>query len=257
MGRLDDAVRAFSMAAQMDSTDFSAFSHLGYIYLGQQKYEEAATALATAAELRPKDFHGYGNLGTAYYWLNRLDEAKEAFEKARLISPTAAVASNLGSYYVREQRYADADSVYREARQLDSTNYWILGNHADAFYWTPGRMDTARGMFRDAIRMADSSLAASPNDPGVLADLASYCSMVGEGARAESLLSEVMRHDPSDPALLGRIAETYEQLGRRDQALVWLDKALAAGYPAGVVDTYPGWRNARSDDRFRKIRERY
>lgn len=256
-GGYDVAAQAFGQAVKLDSTDYSAHSYLGVIFLMEARYQEAAAALAAAANVRPKDFRGYGNLGNAYYYLNRLKEAKEAFEKAMQINPTAAVASNLGSYYVREQRYADADSMYRKARQLDSTNYVILGNQADGCYWIPGKGDTARVMFEDAIRMAEESLTASPNDASVLANLASYCSMVGQGAKAESLLGEVILRDPSDSELLGRIAETYEQLGRRDQALVWLDKALAAGYPAGVVDDYPGWRNARTDEGFRKIRERY
>lgn len=257
MERLDEAAQAFGQAIKLDSTYFDAYNNLGYIYVIQKKYKEAEPALAVAADLRPKDFPSYANLGAAYYWLNRLDEDRQVLEKAMLIQPTAAVASNLGSCYVREQRYADADSVYRKARRLDPTDYQILGNHADACYWTPGRMDTAVVMFREAIRMADSCLAASPADLGVLADLASYRSMIGQRADAESLLGAVIRRDPSDPVLLGRIAETCEQLGRRDQAMVWLDRALAAGYPAGVVDTYPGWRNARSDEGFRKMLERY
>jgi hypothetical protein len=51
-----------------------------------------------------------------------------------------------------------------------------------------------------------------------------------------------------------RVAETYEQLGDRENALIWVEKALANGYPLAHLDRYPGLRDLRSDERFRRLR---
>ncbi len=52
-------------------------------------------------------------------------------------------------------------------------------------------------------------------------------------------------------------ADVYEQLGHRDQALDWLEKACAADLSLAKVEFYPGLRELRTHPRYRDIVARY
>jgi tetratricopeptide (TPR) repeat protein/TolB-like protein len=257
----DSAAAAFAQAIRLQPRSYSAYNRLGYLYYKRREYEKAVNPFRVLTTLRPKRSTGYINLGATYFALDSLPEAQVVFERSLEFQRTYSVLSNLGTIYFYEGRYAKADSAYKEALKLSSRSpsddYRVYGNDAEACYWIPGQRDTARAMFARAARLAEEKLAKTPGDLGVMADLASYLSMVDDRAGAEALLARVIGRNPSDSSVLDRIAETYEQLGSRDQALIWLDKALAGGYPIKYVEQYPNWRNLRSDERFRDLRQRY
>jgi Flp pilus assembly protein TadD len=257
----DSAVAAFAQAIRLQPRSYSAYNRLGYLYYLRREYEKAVKPFRVLTTLRPKRSTGYINLGATYFALGSLPEAKVVFERSLEFERTYTVLSNLGTIYFYEGRYAKADSAYKEALKLSSKSpsddYRVYGNDAEACYWIPGQRDSARVMFVMAAGLAEEKLAKMPDDPGVMADLASYLSMLDDRSRAEGLLARVIRGNPTDKDVLERISETYEQLGSRDQAIVWLGKALAAGYPIKYVEHYPNWRNLRADERFRDLRERY
>jgi serine/threonine-protein kinase len=262
----DSAAAALRQAIELQPRAYSPYHRLGYAYYTAGEYEQAVKPFKVLIALRPERSTGYVNLGATYFELHSLPEAKLVFERSLEIGPReadwrATVLSNLGTIYFSENRYAKADSVYNEALELPSKklpdDYIIYGNRAEANYWMPGRRDTALVMFLDAARRAEAKLAKTPDDPLVMADLASYLSMVGRRPEAEALLLLVAGKNPLAKGVLERVAETYEQLGERDQALVWLDQALAAGYAIEDVERYPNWRGLMSDERFRELRERY
>jgi len=257
----DSAAAAFAQAIRLQSRSYIAYKRLGYLYYTRGEYEKAVKPFRILTTLRPKRSLAYINLGVTYFALGSLPEARVVFERSLEFQRTYAALSNLGTIYFYEARYAKADSAYKEARELSSgspsDDYRVYGHHAEACYWIPGKRDTARVMFLQAKCLAEEKLAKAPDDVGVMADLASYLSMVDDRVRAEALLARVIGRKPSDKDVLARIAETYEQLGNRDQALIWLDKALAAEYQFKYVEHYPNWRNLRSDERFRALRERY
>jgi hypothetical protein len=50
--------------------------------------------------------------------------------------------------------------------------------------------------------------------------------------------------------VLAIVAGAYEQLGDRDRALQWVQKALAAGYPREALERSPTFAALRQDPRF-------
>jgi predicted double-glycine peptidase len=59
---------------------------------------------------------------------------------------------------------------------------------------------------------------------------------LGELARAESVLREAARRDPESVVVLNNLAQTLSDLGRHEEALPLIEKAMAAGGPfAGAV----------------------
>jgi tetratricopeptide (TPR) repeat protein len=147
--------------------------------------------------------------------------------------------------------------MYEQAMKLSdnsATDYLILAHYAEALYWTPGKRDKARAFFEAAVSLAEEKLKKDPRNVGLLSDLASYYGMLGDRAQSLSHLNQVISQDPSAPDVMFRVAETYEQMGDRDNALIWVEKALANGYPPAHLDRYPGLKDLRNDDRFRRLR---
>jgi hypothetical protein len=52
------------------------------------------------------------------------------------------------------------------------------------------------------------------------------------------------------------VAVTLEDLGRREKALEYLERALDGGVAHHKIEDYPGFNNLRSDTRYREMMER-
>jgi tetratricopeptide (TPR) repeat protein len=70
--------------------------------------------------------------------------------------------------------------------------------------------------------------------------------------RQEALrtMKQALALGPNDPELLYNVAQTYNKLGRINQALEWLEKALAAGINPNTVRDNPFLDNLRTDPRY-------
>ena len=70
-----------------------------------------------------------------------------------------------------------------------------------------------------------------------------------------SFLNRSANPESSDPQQMFSIAEIYEQLGKRNIALQWFEKALESGYPLKDINNKPSLKNILSDDRFQRLLE--
>ena len=257
LGKYDLAEASFKKALRIEPKSFNLYSLLGYTCLAHGDYEGAIKPYHAMAVLRPDTTAGFNNLGVAYMELDRYPEARSAFERSLAIEEKPGPHSNLGSIYLYNARYEDAEREYKKALDLEKgdSDYPLYGNYAEACYWIPGQRDKAEAYFKAAISLAEDSLGNDPENLSILADLASYCSMIGDSLKATAYLGRVMGRDGLTTDQVFRVAETLEQIGRRDQALEWIGRAIATGSPASKIDRYPGLKNLRSDTRFRQIRD--
>ncbi len=256
-GRLDDAVAAYKRAIEAFPRSYRMYHELAALNITHGLYEDAIPQLQKMIELRPDRTAGYTNLGVVYFQLERWSEAEQMFVRSLEIKPSDFIYSNLGTIYFFEARYADAAAMYQKALEISDDDYLVWAHYAEACYWTPGQRDKAYAVYQVAVSLAEKELEANPGDPSILADLASYYSMMGDDSRANALLDSVIALEPSTTLVAFRIAETCEQLGRRDEALEWIKKSLDMGYPIAVMDRYPGLRLLRADERFIRLKEKF
>ena len=258
MDKYDSAEAAFEEALRLEPKSLDLCYWLGNSRICQDNYEGAIKPFKAMTVLRPDVAVGFNNLGVAYLDLDRWPEARSAFERSLAIEERWVTYSNLGSLYLYEARYKDAANAYEKAVALDlakgGLDYQAWANYAEACYWIPQEREKSLTLFKMAISRAEDKLAGDPENLSIISDLASYCSMVGERDKADAYLDRVMDKQDLTGEAKFRIAETLEQLGRRDEAFVWLQKAIAAGSPASKIDRYPGLRSLRSDPRFQQIR---
>lgn len=96
-GNINEAIRLFSRAAELDRGNFEANMNLGQITLSFRGYEDAQRSFARAVELQARNYDAHIGLGMALRGLNRLDEAQREYEAARDIDATRPEAFfNLG-----------------------------------------------------------------------------------------------------------------------------------------------------------------
>ena len=70
------------------------------------------------------------------------------------------------------------------------------------------------------------------------------------------LLAQAAALAPDTPEVLYQVAVGYETLHRRDEALRWLAKARAGGYPSEAIARNPQLAALRADPRYECDRRR-
>jgi tetratricopeptide (TPR) repeat protein/TolB-like protein len=257
-GNDEEAEAAYRMGIEMRPDLGALHYRLGYLYWMQNRFKEAVEPFKTLTVLEPKNPIGYSGLGVAYFELERIDDARVMFERSLATGDTMAITcSNLGTIYFWDGRYADAARLYKKAIEFKPSAYTLYAHLAEAYYWDPDQAEKAPDVFRKAIGLAQLKLEDEPGSVNILTDLAGYYGKVGETARAGSLLVSVVDLEPSDPTVMLHIAEIYEEMGKRDLTLEWIEKALKKGFPLIKLNRYPGLGNLRADERFRDLLRDY
>jgi tetratricopeptide (TPR) repeat protein len=196
---------------------------------------------------------GYNNLGAAYYRLDRVDDAHDMFERSIEAWPNYRAYSNLGNLDYLDGRYEDAAEMYEKALEISDKSYITWANLANACYWIPGRRKEAYDLYRRAAEMAEEKRKINPRDPRLLTSLAGYCAMIDEGDRAVLLIEQALELAPDNGRIAYYAGFTYEQVGDRKNAVKWIGKAIALGYPLAEIERDPWLVGLRDDERFQGL----
>lgn len=253
LGKLEEAEKTYQKAIALRPNYGPAYNWLGTFYFNRGRYDDAMRMFRAMVDLTPDAFLGYSNLGGDYVMEGHYAEAIEPLKTSIGIRPTYEAYSNLGTAYYGLGRYAEAAGTYEQAAQLNSQQYDVWGNLGDAYYWAPGERARSAPAYKKAIELAKEQLAVNPSQPILLSYVATYEAMLGDRRAALSSLGQAFRPAPKDPELMYNGALVYEQLGEKDQALDWLAKAVAAGYPTTGLHDMPNFSSLQNDARFQKI----
>ena len=86
-----------------------------------------------------------------------------------------------------------------------------------------------------------------------MAELALCDFMLGKQTQAIGLIHQAQSRAPSDPEIMFRSAEIYEQSGDHATALNWLRQATRAGYSITGIQHDPTFQGIRNDPRYQQI----
>lgn len=105
--------------------------------------------------------------------------------------------------------------------------------------------------YRKAISLGED-LGKQTRNGYVLADLGGYYAALYTASKSEPLLKQAAALQPDSADLLYEVARGYELLGKRDQARLWIGKAIAAGLSPKFLAQIPQLSALRADPGYRK-----
>jgi tetratricopeptide (TPR) repeat protein len=226
-GLLDQALREFERAIEINPTMSTAYMGAGDIYRERGDYQSAEAHYADAVRTAPGEFdpnywHGY-----ALQMLDRITEAVRAYLRALSIRPDDFAANlNLATAYLQLGENAQA-VIYAERAVRINPDDGPARVNLGAAYANAGRHGEAIAQYEAAAEMM-------PLTTQLLLNLAESQGKVGRHAEMAGTIREVIRQSPSAMAY-ERLGSALFRMGGYDDALdaFRMSTQLDAGhYPA-------------------------
>jgi serine/threonine-protein kinase len=248
---------AFRRAVDVQPGSTGALLRLGSFYYFEAQYRDAVGCYRRVVALTPNNHLGYNHLAAALFELEQYADATATFERSLALSPSYEAYTGLGGLYFYRHRFGDAIGMYRRALSIDQDQYFIWGQLAESYYWAPALRDSSAAAYAEAIRLATGMLTRYPDDAYTIADLATFHARLGDAAQADTYLSRLEQQHDLNPEAMFAAADANEQLGHRQEALDWLERACTTGLSLAKIEFYPGLRELRSTPRYRAIMAKY
>jgi tetratricopeptide (TPR) repeat protein/TolB-like protein/predicted Ser/Thr protein kinase len=252
LGKPEQAEATYRRAIQLRPHYWAGYNWLGVFYYTRSRYREAAEMFEQVVALAPDNERGLFNLGQAYIDQGRYTEAIAILQRSVDLRPTALGFTDLGNAYFYLRQFSLATSAYEHAVQLDDADPLLWWNLGDGYYWTPGRRPEAAAAYQRAIKLGESKLKINPKNAYVLGIMAVCHAMRGERRAALASLQEGIRLKPDEPAMLFNAALVYNQFNDNPRTLLWLGKALAAGFSVSAVRDNPAFDHLSNNSEFQK-----
>jgi serine/threonine-protein kinase len=244
------SIRESEAALSLDPASTEALIARGMAWLVYEwQWEQAREKLSLAVSLSPNDAMAHW-AWSLYLATFDAPAALDAALEALSLDPLSLPLMNLVAFrYLDLQRYADAIRMDEEMIALNP--------QFSAAYWNLGIVRMLQGNFEEAIAGFTRSVEYSGRMPPTLAFLAYAFARSGDEESASAILAELeaLRESPekgyASPLL---IAMVCEGLGRKEDALDWLDQAVRErdGFLVSL-NSFPRFELLRDEPRFRDI----
>jgi tetratricopeptide (TPR) repeat protein/tRNA A-37 threonylcarbamoyl transferase component Bud32 len=253
LGDVPAAETAYKQAIALRPQYWAGYNSLGAFYFRQSRYPDAVNMFQRVIDLTPENFRGYSNLGGVLLTQGEHSKAIYELERSIQIRPTLEAYSNLGGAYFALRQFSDAAEAYEQGLKLDDRDSLIWGNMGDALYWTPGRRHEAESAYKKAISTANSKLQVNARDATLLAFVATYHAMLEDKMAAMRDVQRALDLTPTDADVRFRAAIVYNHFGDTERTLSFLEKAIAAGYPATAIRDTPDFDHLRDNPRVQAL----
>ena len=193
------------------------------------------------------------NLGAVLLRLGRFEEARAALDDSIRISPVTIAYSNLGMAHYLLGRFPEAAASFQRAVDLapkDYRGYIFLG---DALSQIPDQAGRARAAYEAALPLVTDELSVNPDDALNVVLLGRCLARTGAPERAWSEIRRGVALAPEDETVLETAAAAAMVLGKKTEALAWLQKAVARGFGLVEIQRDPDFAALRGDPEFGKL----
>lgn len=253
VGDINEAESTNKRAIRLKPDDWAGYGALGTFYFRHNRYDEAIEQFRKVIEITPDNHHGYSNLGAMFYFQGQYDEARGMFEKSLELSETFDATSNLGTLYYIQGKYGEAAQMYKRALDIHDGHYMVWGNLGSAYYWTPDERDKAYPVYEHAIELAEDLKRNNPSDYYVLIDLAGYSEKLGKKEDAKVYIYKALELSQDNTVIMFSAGTILERLGEREEALNWIMKAIENGHSKSEIMNQPELQELINDERFQEF----
>lgn len=203
----------------LDSLSLATISLKGDVDLAREKYESAIGWYSKSIGMSPEYAYGYMMRALCFNVTDILGDAENDLRESLRLFPTNAMAmSELGVVCMKDERYSEAISLYKQSLAMDSSYVWLYHNMGYAY----GKQDQADS----AIYYLEMAVPLNPGIPDIFMDMGNVYQKMGEYEVARYIYSKAIDIDPGfAPALVSQ-ADVLYRLRRMDEALVLFERAL-------------------------------
>jgi TolB-like protein/Flp pilus assembly protein TadD len=232
------AIEMFSHAIEKDSGYALAYAGRAdchsyfYWYYGMAATdrEQAREDSTRALELAPELSEAHAAFGLALAINENFGEAEKAFEKAVELNPELFEAYY---FYARtcfvQGKYEQAKDLFLEASRVDPADYQSPALLA-FLYKTIGQEEKMAPVLREAFDRIERRLALNPDESRAIYLGADVLIRMGEKEKAMKWVKRLAATDRDEPAVLYGIACLYSLIGKPQEAVYYLSKAVDAGF---------------------------
>ena len=203
-----------------------------------------------ALELNPSSFHVWGPYST--FWLvpqGRPDEAVAGLDRVLELDPLNRLADfSKGLYLYIGRRYEAAAGEIRKGLDLNP-GFPIALNVLTAVYAFQGKFD-------EALSMAQREVQLSGGQPQPLWMMGLVLAMTGRAEEALRVLEDLQGLGRDSYVNPVQVASIYAQLGEKDAAFEWVEKAIEQRVHMLMLKASPVWDPLRSDLRYTALLRR-
>ena len=233
---LEQAMEEYVASIVARPDDYVSHYNLGNLYLDTNAYENAVLSYKTASRLRPDFVPPLVNASFAYNAQGQNALAEESLRNALKLEPESSLAYlNLGMLLGEQGRLEEAELAFRNAFTLDPES-------AAAYNLS---VILAKERPKDAIEWARKATELEPDNSRYSYTLAFFLRQNGELEEAVGILSTLIEQHPEYADAYGLLGNSYEELGKIDEAKALYQTALEIEQlPAQVKSFLMGRLNA-------------
>jgi TolB-like protein/Flp pilus assembly protein TadD len=230
-----------------------------YMYWDASKanLEGADSYSKRALELAPELAEPHASRGFAYSLNRHYDQARQEFETAIRLNPKLYEAHYLyARACMQEGKLGEAIQHYEDASRVRPEDYQAL-----LLMQSPlkglGRTADSQAALRQGLRVAEKHLELNPDDARALYLGASALVQLGDRERGLEWAKRAFGIDPEDSSVLYNVACVYTLVGRLDDAIGCLEKAVQNGFGHKEwLENDSDLEPLRGDPRFEALRKK-
>ena len=218
-GELEEAIKEFRRAVEIDPAFVEAQSNLGYFLARQGSSQEAIVHLHRALEVEPGFVNAHNTLGNILADRGALDEAVEHFRKALQTNPQSAMTHyNLGRALAKRGDAKGAIAQYRQALEIDPSDVDVH-NNLGLLLLSLDNVDQAVEQFGEALRI-------NPNYAKAYFNLGKALAQENRLDSAVQNFQQAIRLQPEVAEIHENLARALARQGKRTEALQEYQEAL-------------------------------
>jgi eukaryotic-like serine/threonine-protein kinase len=215
------AKAAISKALELDDSLAEAHASLAYILTYYDwNWADAEREFQRSLALNPNDATVHHRYSRYLSSLGRIDDALNEIRKAQQLDPLSPVIrANVGVIYYFGRQY---DSAIAQLRK-------VLDEHPNfsVAHWGLGLVYEQKGMLAEAItELEKADSLGKHGSTNTIASLGHAYAIAGQKSKAEKILSEMEVRSKQEPISSYQFALVLAGLGKKDEALVALEKAF-------------------------------
>jgi serine/threonine-protein kinase len=256
LGEPQAAEESMARAVRTAPEDWLTFYEIGkFYYYERSDPARAMSYFEKVIELLPERSVGYSALGGCLFMLGDRDGAREQLERAVAIGSDYDAFANLATLEFYEGRFTEAAALYESALEMDDGDHLVWMGLGEARRFGGGTLSSVREAYHGAADRVARRLEADPGNLGLQIDLVGLQLQLDQRVEATNTLEVLPLDEVTDPGMMFSLAEIFEVLGERAEALSWVERALQVGYPLNVIEDYAAFADLRSDPRFTRLAE--